>query len=46
MLEELEYRTDKDQYGNIYGLLPPSNREIIEKLNEVIRVLNELLGRK
>ena len=43
MIEKLEYRPDIDRWGNQIGLLPPSNGEIITKLNEVVEVLNHLL---
>ena len=42
MIDRLEFREDMDQYGNVYGLLPPGDREIIGKINEMVDALNSL----
>lgn len=42
MIEKLYDTPDKDKYGNIYGTNPPSNRQIINKINELIDKVNEL----
>ncbi len=42
IIEELEYTVDEDRYGNIYGLNPPSTREIIETVNQLIEKVNKL----
>lgn len=40
-IEELSYASEYDIYGNIVGLCPPSKREIVDKINEIIRHLNK-----
>ena len=42
IIEELEYKVDEDRYGNIYGLNPPSTREIVETINQLIERVNKL----
>jgi len=41
MIEEIETYDIKDQYGNVYGNSVPTNLELMEKINEIIRYLNE-----
>lgn len=49
MIEEIETNNIKDQYGNVYkdqygnvyGKSVPTNLELMEKINEIIRYLNE-----
>ena len=41
MIEEIETHNIKDQYGNVYGNSVPTNLELMEKINEIIRYLNE-----
>lgn len=41
MIEKLKYQPDVDDYGNCYGLIPPSKQEIVDKINEVINYINE-----
>lgn len=43
MIEPLEVYPCKDQYGNIYGEVLPSDYEIMRKINEIIEVLNKLM---
>jgi len=40
MIEELHNEVDKDRYGNIYGLRNIGEREIVAKINEIIRYIN------
>jgi hypothetical protein len=40
MIEELELQNIMDQYGTAYGQSVPSNFELAEKINEIIRYLN------
>lgn len=42
MIEKLCGTTDIDKYGNIYGVNPPSQRQINNKINEIIDKINEL----
>ena len=41
MIEEIETYDTKDQYGNVYGKSAPTNLDLMEKINEIIRYLNE-----
>lgn len=41
MIEELERSQLRDNYGNVYGEAPVSEYEIVEKINEIIRYINE-----
>lgn len=41
MIEELETYNIEDQYGNVYGKSVPTNLELMEKINEIIRYLNK-----
>lgn len=41
MIEELKRSQLRDNYGNVYGEAPVSEYEIVEKINEIIRYLNE-----
>lgn len=41
MIEELESYEIKDQYGTVYGKSVPTNVELKDKINEIIRYLNE-----
>ena len=41
MIEELTPNRIEDQYGNVYGQAPCSNWEMMDKINEIIRYLNE-----
>ena len=41
MIEEIETYNIKDQYGNVYGNSVPTNLDLMEKINEIIRYLNE-----
>ena len=40
MIEELEYYDIRDQYGTVYGKHVPTNLELAEKINEIIRYIN------
>ncbi len=42
MIQKLEYETERDRSGNVYGVIPPSDEEIITKVNEVIDYINSL----
>ena len=42
IIKDLEYTVDEDQYGNIYGYNPPSTREIVETVNQLIIKVNKL----
>lgn len=42
MIEKLYSTPDMDKYENIYGTNPPSNSQIINKINELIDKINEL----
>lgn len=41
MIKELVNEPMTDRYGNTYGQYPISNYDIVKKLNEIIRYLNE-----
>ena len=41
MIEEIETYDIKDQYGSVYGKSVPTNLDLMEKINEIIRYLNE-----
>ena len=41
MIEEIETYDIKDQYGNVYGKSVPTNLDLMEKINEIIRYLNK-----
>ena len=41
MIEKLHYYPVEDQYGNCYGFNPPSTRQIIDKINEIIDTINQ-----
>ena len=41
MIEELVNEPMTDRYGNTYGQYPISNYEMVQKINEIIRYLNE-----
>lgn len=41
MIEELVNEAIVDEYGNVYGQYPISNYDIVQKINEIIRYLNE-----
>lgn len=41
MIEELTPSRIMDRDGNVYGEAPCSNWEIMDKVNEIIRYLNE-----
>lgn len=41
MIEELETYNIEDKYGNVYGKSVPTNLDLMEKINEIIRYLNE-----
>lgn len=41
MIEELTSNQVVDQYGNVHGQAPCSQWEMMEKINEIIRYLNE-----
>lgn len=45
MIQKLEYETYNDGNGNVYGSIP-SDAEILDKINEVIDVLNQMLKKK
>lgn len=45
MIQKLEYETHKDGNGNVYGAIP-SDAEIIDKINEVIDVLNQMMEKE
>ena len=42
MIDKLEYRSEVDKFGNCYGLISPSRNEIVDKINEIIDVINAL----
>lgn len=41
MIKEIETYNIEDRYGTVYGQSVPSNFELMEKINEIIRYLNE-----
>lgn len=41
MIEEIETYNIEDRYGNVYGKSVPTNLELMAKINEIIRYLNE-----
>ena len=41
MIKELETYDIQDRYGDVYGKSVPTNLELMEKINEIIRYLNE-----
>lgn len=45
MIRKIEYITSKDGNGNVYGAIP-SYAEILDKINEVIDVLNQMLNKE
>lgn len=45
MIKELEDKIITDIDGNKYGIMP-ENKEIIEKINEIIRILNRDIYQK
>lgn len=54
MIEEIETDNIKvqygsayrDQFGNVYGKSVPTNLDLMEKINEIIRYLNEKEAKK
>ena len=42
MIEFLHERPIEDRYGNCYGSDAPSHFEMMEKINEIIEVVNKL----
>lgn len=46
MLEKIHVHPIKDHYGNCYGTTIPDNIELMEKINELIDVVNELQKNK
>ena len=40
MIEKLKTRSEGDRYGNITGVIYPSNIEIFNKINEIIEHIN------
>lgn len=42
MIEKLEKESITDRDGNCYGASAPSNFELMEKINELIDVINRL----
>lgn len=44
IIEKLERTPMQDQYGNVYGERLPSDYEIMNKINEAIDALNQLLA--
>ena len=46
MIEEIETYNIEDQYGNVYGESAPTNFDLMEKINEIIRYLNEKEAKK
>ena len=46
MIEYLNDRPIIDSFGNCYGFNSPTNSEIMEKVNELIEVVNKLLEQK
>ena len=46
MIKELEAYAITDIYGNTYGMRYASNSELQEKINEIIRHINEMEERK
>ena len=44
MIEELKRFQLRDIYGNVHGEAPVSEYEIVEKINEIIRYINEKEG--
>lgn len=45
-IQQLDTKSICDNYGNYYGVKAPSNFEIMEKLNELINIVNYLLKEK
>ena len=41
MIEEIETYEIKNQYGDVYGQSAPTNMELMDKINEIIRYLNK-----
>ena len=46
MIEEIKTYNIEDQYGNVYGMSVPTNLELMEKINEIVRYLNENEAKK
>lgn len=46
MIEEIKTYNIEDQYRNVYGNSVPTNLELMEKINEIIRYLNEKEAKK
>lgn len=42
MLEKIHVHPIEDEFGNCYGMTKPDNMELMEKINELIDVVNEL----
>lgn len=42
MIEHLSERIIEDRYGCAYGASAPSNRELMDKINELIDEVNKL----
>lgn len=40
MIEKLHFYPDVDKFGNCFGTVPPSRVAVVEKVNELIDILN------
>lgn len=40
MIKELESYSIEDRFGNVYGKSIPTNIELMDKINEIIRYIN------
>ena len=44
-IEKLNEKTDGDIYGNVYGTRPPTNSQLMDKINELIDKLENIENR-
>jgi predicted small metal-binding protein len=42
MIKHLSERIIEDRYGCVYGASAPNNRELMDKINELIEEVNKL----
>lgn len=42
MAEKLEFTPNTDQYGNTYGIYPPTITQLTDKVNELIDEVEQL----
>lgn len=45
-IEKLKTKVEHDKYRDLYDVYHPSKRELMEKINEIIDVVNTLIKNK